>query len=227
MTTTLITGGNRGIGFETARQLIQLGHTVFIGARDEARGQQAATKLGARFLQLDVTDDASVDAAAKAIGSLDVLINNAGISGPMVPVLEITVEAMRTVYETNVFSVVRVTRAMLPLLRKSSGPVIVNVGSGLGSSSVVLDPRRLESKVPALAYASSKSALAMLTVQYSMALPEVRVNVVDPGYTATDFNQHRGHQTVEQGAEIIVKMARVGRDGPTGTFSNRHGTVTW
>ena len=227
MTTTLITGGNRGLGFETARQLVQLGHTVFIGARDEVKGRQAAEKLGAQFVQLDVTQDASVAAAAKKLGSLDVLINNAGISGPMLPTLEITPEALRTVYETNVVGVMRMIRAMRPLLEKSACPVIVNVGSGLGSNSVVLDEARIESKVPAVAYASSKSALTMLTVQYALALPGMRVNVVDPGYTATDFNHHRGHQTVEEGAEIIVNMATIDQRGPTASFRNRHGTVGW
>ncbi|MBL9039870.1 MAG: SDR family NAD(P)-dependent oxidoreductase [Archangium sp.] len=227
MTTTLITGANRGLGFETARQLIQRGHTVFIGARDEARGHQAAKTLGAQFVQLDVTSDASVDAAAKKLGALDVLINNAGISGPMLPTTAITLEALRTVYETNVFGVMRMTRAMLPLLQKSACPVIVNVGSGLGSISAVLDDGRIESKVPAVAYSSSKSALAMLTVQYAKALPGMRINVVDPGYTATDFNQHRGHQTVEEGAEIIVSMATIDQRGPTAAFRDRRGTVAW
>jgi NAD(P)-dependent dehydrogenase (short-subunit alcohol dehydrogenase family) len=227
MTTTLITGGNRGLGFETARQLVSLGHRVFIGARDPARGQEAAKKLGAQFVQLDVTDDASVEAAAQKLGSLDVLINNAGISGPMVAVTELTLEALQTVYETNVFGVMRVTRAMLPLLKKSACPVIVNVGSGLGSIGTVLDDSTIESKVHALAYCSSKSALAMLTVQYAKALPELRINVVDPGYTATDFNQHRGHQTVEEGAEIIVAMATINQRGPTAGFRDRRGVVRW
>lgn len=227
MTQTLITGGNRGLGFETAKQLVQLGHTVFIGARDEALGEAAAKKLGAQFVQLDVTNDASVEAAAKKLGSLDVLINNAGIAQPMLPWEQVTVESMRTIYETNVFGVLRVTLAMLPLLQKSACPVIVNVGSGLGSVATVLDPKRIEADIRALAYTSSKSALTMLTVQYAKALPGMRVNVVDPGYTATDLNQHRGHQTVEEGAEIIVKMARLDQHGPTGTFQNRHGVVPW
>jgi NAD(P)-dependent dehydrogenase (short-subunit alcohol dehydrogenase family) len=227
MTTTLITGGNRGIGFETARQLLQLGHDVIIGARDESRGREAAKKLGARFVQLDVTNDASVDAAAKELGALDVLVNNAGISGPFMPAAELPLDALRTVYETNVFGVVRVTRAMLPQLRKSPCPVIVNVSSGLGSFATVHDPTRIESKLPTLAYSSSKSALVMLTVQYAKSLPEMRINVVDPGYTATEFNGYRGPQTVEEGAEILVKMARLGKDGPTGTFSDRHGPLGW
>jgi NAD(P)-dependent dehydrogenase (short-subunit alcohol dehydrogenase family) len=227
MTTTLITGGNRGLGFETARQLVQLGHTVIIGARTEAAGTQAAKKLGATFLQLDVTNSASIEAAAKRLDSLDVLINNAGISQGMIPVPEVTVDVLRTVYETNVFGPMQMIRAMLPLLRKSANPVIVNVGSGLGSVSTVLDERRIESRVPALAYCSSKSALAMLTIQYAKALPEMRVNVVDPGYTATEFNGYTGPQTIEEGVEIIVKMATIDQRGPTATFKDRHGTVSW
>ena len=152
MTTTLITGGNRGLGFETARQLIALGHTVIIGARTESAGAEAAKKLGAQSIQLDVTDAASIEAAAKKLTTLDVLINNAGISGGMIPVTDVTVDTLRTVYETNVFGPMQMIRAMLPLLRKSSNPVIVNVGSGLGSISTVLDENRIESKVPGLAY---------------------------------------------------------------------------
>ena len=227
MTITLITGGNRGLGFETARQLLQRGHDVVLGARDPERGAEAAKKLGARFVQLDVTDDASVEAAARSLGALDVLINNAGISGPMKPPVEITVDELRAVYEVNVFGAQRVTRAMLPLLQKSAAPVIVNVSSGLGSFAAVHDTARVESKVNALAYCSSKSALSMLTVQLARGLPQMRVNVVDPGYTATEFNNYRGPQTVEQGVERIVQLACIGRDGPTGTLSDRHGTLGW
>jgi NAD(P)-dependent dehydrogenase (short-subunit alcohol dehydrogenase family) len=231
MTNTLITGANKGLGYETARRLIALGHTVFMGARDRTRGEAAARKLGGRFVQLDVTDDASVAAAAGWVaqqpGGHDVLINNAGISGGMVGPAEVTADAMRAVYETNVFGIVRVTHAMLPLLRASANPVIVNVASGLGSFGAVHDRRRIESKVVALAYCSSKSAVTMMTVQYAKALPEMRVNVVDPGYTATDLNHHSGPQTVEQGTDAIVRLATIGRDGPTGTFQDAAGTLAW
>lgn len=231
MPTILITGANKGLGYEAARRLIALGHTVYLGARDRARGEAAAQRLGARFVQLDVTDDASVAAAAAWIsrqpGGLDVLINNAGIIGTMLPPPDVTADAVREVYETNVFGVVRVTHAMLPLLRASSNPVIVNVASGLGSFGVVTDPTRLESTIPALSYCSSKSALTMLTLQYAKALPELRINVVDPGYTATDLNHHSGPQTVEQGTDAIVKLATIGKDGPTGTFHDRAGPLPW
>lgn len=230
MTHTLITGANKGLGYETARRLITLGHTVFLGARDRARGEAAAQRLGARFVQLDVTDDASVTAAAAWVqqqGGLDVLINNAGITGTMLPPPDMTADAMREVYETNVFGIVRVTHAMLPLLRASPNPVIVNVASGLGSFGVVHDTSRLESRVTALAYCSSKSAVTMLTVQYAKALPELRINVVDPGYTATDLNHHSGPQTVEEGTDAIVRLATIGKDGPTGSFHDRHGPLSW
>lgn len=232
MTTTLITGANKSLGFEAARRLIGLGHTVFVAARDEQRGRAAVAKLGpnARFVQLDVTDDASVTAAAARVkeqGGLDVLINNAGIPGPLVPPAEVTAEQVRAVYETNVFGIVRVTHAFLPLLRASKSPVIVNVTSGLGSFAVVNDPSRIESKVPGLAYCSSKSAVTMLTVQYAKTLPEMRINAVDPGYTATDFNHHSGPQTVEEGTDAIVRLATIGNDGPTGTLQDRHGIVGW
>jgi NAD(P)-dependent dehydrogenase (short-subunit alcohol dehydrogenase family) len=231
MTNTLITGANKGLGFETARRLIALGHTVYVGARDRERGEAAARRLGARFVQLDVTDDASVTAAAAWIqqqpGGLDILINNAGIAGAMAAPQDVTAEAVRGVYETNVFGIVRVTHAMLPLLRASANPVIVNVSSGLGSFEVVHDQSRIESKVVALAYCSSKSAVTMLTVQYARALPEMRINVVDPGYTATDLNHNSGPQTLEQGTDAIVRLATIGKDGPTGTFQDAAGILPW
>jgi len=227
MTTTLITGANRGLGFEAARRLIAEGHEVWMGARDADRGRAAAEELGARFVKLDVTDDASVAAAADAVGALDVLINNAGIVGDRKPVLETTADDIRRVYDTNVFGVVRVTRAFLPLLEHSDNPVIVNVSSGMGSIGVTSDPERLESTIVSLAYPSSKTALNMLTSQWAKALPGMRVNAVDPGYTATDFNDHRGTQTVQEGTDAIVRMANIDQSGPTGTFTDRHNTVPW
>jgi NAD(P)-dependent dehydrogenase (short-subunit alcohol dehydrogenase family) len=227
MTTTLITGANRGLGFEAARRLIADGHEVWLGARDADRGRAAAEELGARFVKLDVTDDASVAAAADAVGALDVLINNAGIVGDRKPVLETTADDIRRVYDTNVFGVVRVTRAFLPLLENSDNPVIVNVSSGMGSIGVTSDPERLESTIVSLAYPSSKTALNMLTSQWAKALPGMRVNAVDPGYTATDFNDHRGTQTVQEGTDAIVRMANIDQSGPTGTFTDRHNTVPW
>jgi len=231
MTITLITGGNKGLGFEAARRLIEAGHTVYLGARDVERGTRAAEALGTTFVQLDVTDDASVGAAMKtieaAVGRLDVLINNAGIGGGWIAPADVTADDVRRVYEINVFGVVRVTHAALPLLRRSETPVIVNVASGLGSLGVITDPRRMEWRFPTLAYGSSKTAVVALTVQYAKALPEMRVNVVDPGYTATDLNGNSGTQTVTEGTDAIVRLASIGPDGPTGGFFDRHGTVPW
>ena len=231
MTITLITGGNKGLGYEAARRLIEAGHTVYLGSRDAERGAAAALALGATFVQLDVTDDASVNAAMKTIedtaGRLDVLVNNAGIAGGWIAPTDVTADDVRRVYETNVFGVVRVTHAALPLLRRSEAPVIVNVSSGLGSLGVVTNPERMESQFPTLSYGSSKSAVVALTVQYAKALPEMRVNVVDPGYTATDLNNNSGTQTVSEGTDAIVRLATVGPDGPTGGFFDRHGTVPW
>ncbi len=231
MTTTLITGANKGLGRETARRLLAAGHTVWMGARDPERGRAAAEELGGRFVALDVTGDDSVAAAAATVaaghGGLDVLVNNAGITGGRRPVAETTVHDVRHVYETNVFGPVRVLQAFLPLLERSDAPVVVNVSSGMGSLTVTTDPDRLESTIVGLAYPSSKSALNMLTTQYAKAYPRLRINAVDPGFTATDLNEHRGTQTVEDGAEEIVRMACVGPDGPTGAFMDTRGRVPW
>ncbi|WP_057915932.1 SDR family NAD(P)-dependent oxidoreductase [Peribacillus muralis] len=230
MTLTLITGGNKGLGFETARRLIGLGHTVYIGARNAENGKKAANELGAQFVLLDVTDNDSVNTAAAEImkkeGHLDVLINNAGIVGGFSKPQDVTADEVRQSYETNVFGIVRVTQAFLPLLRKSEAPVIVNVSSGLGSFGMVTNPETLESKVNSLAYTSSKSAVTMLTVQYAKGLPNIRINAVDPGPTKTDLTGH-GHQTVEEGTDAIVRMATIGKEGPTGTFTNRNGEMPW
>ncbi|MBV9794189.1 MAG: SDR family oxidoreductase [Actinobacteria bacterium] len=231
MTTTLITGANKGLGYEAARQLAAAGHTVYVGARDAERGRKAAAELGARFVLIDVTSDESVAAAAAELrddaGGLDVLVNNAGIPGGRTPPAEVTAADVRWVYETNVYGVVRVTHAFVPLLQASAAPAIVNVSSGLGSFGVVTDPDRMESQWPTLAYSSAKAAVNMLTVQYAKALSGIRVNTVDPGYTGTDFNAHRGTQTVAEGAEIIVRMAQAGPDGPTGGYFDRRGPVPW
>jgi NAD(P)-dependent dehydrogenase (short-subunit alcohol dehydrogenase family) len=231
MTTTFITGANKSLGYETARRLIAAGHTVLIGARDIQRGQAAAEALGARFVQIDVTDDASVQAAADDVaaheGTVDVLVNNAGVSGPFTPADELTAADAAAVYDVNVFGIVRVTHAFLPLLRKSSNPVVVNVSSGLGSFAVTHDPERVEGRLAAPLYTSSKAAVTMLTTQYAKALPDVKFNAVDPGYTATDFNGHGGPQTVTEGTDAIVELASIGTDGPTGVFRDRHGVVAW
>jgi NAD(P)-dependent dehydrogenase (short-subunit alcohol dehydrogenase family) len=230
MTTTLITGANKGLGYEAARRLIDAGQQVWIAARDEQRGRQAAEELGARFVQLDVTDDASVAAAAERVageGGIDVLVNNAGIVGSRNGVAETTPDDVADVLATNVLGIVRVTRAFLPLLERSENPVVVNVSSGMGSFAVTTDPDRVESTIVGLGYPASKSAVTMLTTQYAKGLPHMRVNAVDPGYTDTDFNNHTGTQTVEEGTDAVVRMARIDQSGPTGTFADRHGEVPW
>ena len=230
MTTTLITGANKGLGRETARRLLEAGHDVWMAARDPERGRQAAEELGGRFVELDVTDDASVAAAAatvEAAGGLDVLINNAGIIGPHTSVPDTTADDVRVVLETNVLGPVRVLHAFAPLLGRSDAGVVVNVSSGMGSMTVTGDPDRIESTIIALGYTSSKAALNMLTTQYAKAYPDLRVNCVDPGYTATDLNANSGPQTVQEGTDAIVRMAQIGPDGPTGSFVDANGEVPW
>jgi NAD(P)-dependent dehydrogenase (short-subunit alcohol dehydrogenase family) len=230
MTTTLITGANKSLGFETARRLVETGHTVLIGARDQERGRAAAESLGARFVQIDVTDDASVKAAAADVaaheGAIDVLVNNAGVLGRVGPVGEYTAADMSAVLDVNVVGIVRVTHAFLPLLRKSSNPVIVNVSSGMGSFGLTQDPARIESQYALPLYCASKAAVTMLTTQYAKELKDMRINAVDPGQTATDFTGGLGH-SVAEGAEPIVTLATIGPEGPTGQFIDRSGNIPW
>ncbi len=204
MPTTLITGANKGLGHEAARRLVADGHDVWVAARDPERGRAAAEE-----------------------GGLDVLVNNAGIVGPRRSVSETRPEDVGEVLATNVLGVIRVTQAFVPLLERSAHPVVVNVSSGMGSIAHTTDPERLESTIVSLGYPTSKAALNMLTTQYAKALPGFRVNAVDPGYTSTDFNDHRGTQSVEEGTDAIVAMANVAADGPTGTFTDRAGSVPW
>ncbi|MEU4659203.1 SDR family NAD(P)-dependent oxidoreductase [Streptomyces sp. NPDC023723] len=228
MTITLITGANKGIGYETARQLLALGHVVYVGARDAERGAKAAAELGARSVRLDVTDDASVrDALAEidsAEGRLDVLVNNAGVlghgamDGPT---------ALKT-FDTNAVGVVRVTEAALPLLRRSANPTVVTVSSSAGSFWAVTNPDRPEYSLPLALYSASKAAATMLTVQYAKSQPGIRFNAVEPGTTATDLTAAFGvGRTPEESARVVVRLATLGPDGPTGTFQDEHGEVSW
>jgi NAD(P)-dependent dehydrogenase (short-subunit alcohol dehydrogenase family) len=229
MTKTLITGANKGLGYQTARRLLAEGHQVWVAARDPRRGAEAAQRLGARFVQLDVTDDGSVTAAAEVVangGGVDVLINNAGISD-RTPVIDTAAATIAPVFDTNVLGPVRMLQAFNRLLDVSSCPVVVNVSSAVGSLAYASDPEGPYAELNLLAYPASKAALNMLTIQWAKAHPRWRVNAADPGFTATDFNQHRGTQTVEEGTDAIVGLATVGPDGPTGTFSDRNGTVPW
>ena len=231
MAIIFITGANKGLGHEAARRLIGLGHTVLVGARDAERGREAADALGARFVRIDVTDDASVTAAASDVadheGRIDVLVNNAGVLGPSGDPDSLTGAGALGLFDTNVVGVVRVTSAFLPLLRKSADPAIVNVSSGMGSLVFTHDPERVESTVIAPLYSASKAALTMLTTQYAKALPDIRVNAADPGYTATDLNGNRGTQTVTEGTDAIVALATEGPGGRSGRFVDRSGGIGW
>jgi NAD(P)-dependent dehydrogenase (short-subunit alcohol dehydrogenase family) len=230
MTTTiaLITGANKGIGLETARQLGARGVTVLAGARDEARGLEAERALrdagaDARFVRLDVTDPKSAREAADWVdhqyGRLDILVNNAGIARAGGPPSQTDLDAMREVYETNVFGVIIVTNAMLPLLRRAPAARIVNVSSEVGSIASMTDPASPLAQMPAsLAYPSSKSALNMITALYAKELRDtpVKVNAANPGYTATDLNRHNGFRSVAEGAEASVHLATLDADDPSG-----------
>jgi NAD(P)-dependent dehydrogenase (short-subunit alcohol dehydrogenase family) len=226
MTTALVTGANKGIGFEIVKQLLAKGVDVYLGARDVERGEKAAADTGARFVQLDVTDPESVRRAAAAIEHLDVLVNNAGIVGGRGQEPgSADLDAVRLAFETNVFGVITVTDAFLPLLRESAHPRIVNVSSSVGS---LTDMFAHESPI-AVAYPPSKAALNAVTLQYAKALKDtaVKVNVVCPGYCDTDLNNHTGYRTPAQGARIAVEMATLGDDGPTGSFYDDEGVVAW
>jgi NAD(P)-dependent dehydrogenase (short-subunit alcohol dehydrogenase family) len=239
-TTALVTGANKGIGYEIAAGLGALGWSVGVGARDEQRREAAVEKLRAAGVDafgvpLDVTDDASVTAAAELIeqhaGRLDVLVNNAGITGgmPQEPTT-VAIATMRAVVETNVFGVVRVTNAMLPLLRRSASPRIVNMSSGVGSltrQSATFDP--LLTGPIAVAYSPSKTYLNAVTVQYAKELHDtnILINAACPGFVATDLNGFRGIRTPEQGAAIAIRLSTLPDDGPSGSFFEDAGVVPW
>jgi NAD(P)-dependent dehydrogenase (short-subunit alcohol dehydrogenase family) len=230
MPVTLVSGANRGLGRETARRLRAAGHDVWLGSRDEERGRAAAAALGTRFVQLDTADEASVAAATQTVAAetgLDVLVNNAGVGARKLPVAEVTVAEIRGVYETNVFGLVRMMGAFLPLLERSTDPVVVNVSSGMGSFGVTHDRERFESTLVGLAYPSSKAALNMLTAMYAKAYPQMRINAVDPGHTATDINGGTGRKTVDEGATVIVEAARFGKEDPSGVLLDEDGRLPW
>jgi NAD(P)-dependent dehydrogenase (short-subunit alcohol dehydrogenase family) len=226
MTTALVTGANKGIGLEIVKQLIDKGITVHLGARDVEHGEKAAADTGARFVQLDVTDPASVRRAAAAIDQLDVLVNNAGIIGGHTQTPGgADLDHVRRAFETNVFGVIAVTDAFLPLLRRSAAGRIVNVSSSVGSLAGMLT----DQTPIGLGYAPSKTALNAVTLQYVKALADtsIKINAVCPGYCATDLNNHGGYRTPVQGARIAVAMATLDDDGPTGGFYDDDGVVAW
>lgn len=234
-TIALVTGANKGIGKEIARQLGELGMTVLIAGRDTGRVEAAAAELrgdgiNAAPVVLDVTDDEAIAAAAKQIerdhGKLDVLVNNAGIVAEL---NEPSTEDFLRTYHTNVVGVMNVTNALLPLLRKGSDARIVNMSSELGSVSLLADPTSLQASIPLFAYNSSKAALNAITVMFANAVrPDgIKVNAVSPGYCATDMTDHQGDLTATQGASIAVRYATLPADGPTGEFHGQEGPLPW
>lgn len=234
-TIALVTGANKGIGYRIAEQLAARGMTVLLGGRDQNRREAAAKELGVEPIALDVTDPATIAGAAayldKTFGRLDVLVNNAGIGGSdrrQTPSTA-TIAVVREVFDTNVYGVIRVTSGLLPLLLRSSAPRIVNVSSSVGSLAIQADPASpLAGMPPSLAYPVSKTALNAVTVQYARELAgRVLVNAADPGYCATDLNNHSGWRTAAQGAAIAVRLATLEADGPTGGFFNDEGPVPW
>lgn len=230
MAIMLVTGANKGLGYESARRLVEAGNIVYVAARDPELGRLAADRLGACFIQLDVTSDDSARGAAQVVaedeGRLDGLINNAGITGPVLDIHDYDGEAMATVLLTNVVGYVRVIHAFLPLLERSSDPRIVNVSSGLGSFAFANDDSRVEARAPSPLYAATKSAISMLTVRYAQSLPGIRINAADPGMTATDLSGGQGH-SVGDGADAIVAFALGAPETPTGAFCDRDGHLPW
>jgi len=245
----LVTGANQGIGFQIAKDLVAHGFAVLVGSRDLAKGETAAKSIGADAyaLQLDVTDLASIAAAAERIrtefGRLDVLVQNAAISNTgraagmtvedyakTTRASNVSLDEMRAVWETNVFGVLAVYQAMLPLIRATPNARIVNVSSGVGSLTANSDPSVAYRSIFGPVYPASKTALNALTVAMAIELePEgIRVNAVTPGFTKTNLNNFRGTDTLEEGAREAVRVALVGADGPTGTFTRwENQTVPW
>jgi NAD(P)-dependent dehydrogenase (short-subunit alcohol dehydrogenase family) len=237
----LVTGANKGIGFEIAHQLGVQNITILVGARDQARGESAIQKLRAEkieavVVQLDVTNQTSIDAAAAFIdqtyGRLDILVNNAAISVNEwnTPPSQLSLEDLQKTFLTNVFGVFAVTKAMLPLLRRSQAGRIVNLSSQMGSLSINNDADSYIAKLPpTLAYSASKTALNALTVFFAKELQDtpIKVNSVSPGYVATDLNGHSGYLSTEQGAKAPVAYATLPADGPTGGFFGADGQIAW
>jgi NAD(P)-dependent dehydrogenase (short-subunit alcohol dehydrogenase family) len=242
----LVTGANKGIGLQIAKDLAAHGFTVLVGSRNLDRGEAAAKSVAAdaRALQLDVTNHASIAAAAERIrkefGRLDVLVNNAGIAHAGKPgrSLEevvkstcasvVSLDEVRAVFETNVFGVIAVTQAMLPLLREAPAGRIVNVSSAAGSLTMHADPRNPRRAMFG-AYSSSKTALNAITLAFSLDLAStpIKVNAACPGFVATDLNNFQGTRTVQQGAREAVRLALLDANGPTGTYSNDDGPLPW
>lgn len=240
MKTVLITGANKGIGFETAKQMAQLGYFVYLGSRDKDKGLNAINKLkdsgisNVETIEIDVTNINSIKQAKQEletkIEALDILINNAAIAGeqPQTPSI-IELENLRKVFETNFFGVVQTTQQFIDLLKKSNEPRIINVSSQLSSLTLHSNPASSPNWGIYDAYGSSKTALNAFTVMlaYEFRGTKFRINSVTPGYTATDLNQNKGTQTAEQGARAIVKYAALTNDGVTGKFFKEEGEIAW
>lgn len=245
MKTVLITGANKSIGFETARQLLQHGFYVYLGSRNLKKGQEAVEKLKAQGLndveaiEIDVSDDESVKTARAELGKktdvLDALINNAGINGGMPQgALLASIDQFKNVFDTNLYGVVRVTQAFFDLLEKSSQPRIVMVSSLGASLTLHNDPTWKYYTHKAAVYPSSKAALNMYTIDLAYELRDTpfKVNAVDPGFTATDFNNHRGTGSVDEAGKRIARYAMIDADGPTGKFISEEqnpqtGEIPW
>ena len=235
----LVTGANKGIGFEVARGIAKAGYLVLLGARNPSLGEAAAAQLNSeglqtRFLPLDLSGPTTIQAAASTIaadyGHLDILVNNAGIADPADgPPSTVALDAVERTFRTNFLGSLAVTQAMLPFLRQAPSARIVNVSSGLGSLTQNSDPTWEYAFAKPLAYNASKAALNMLTVHLAYELRDtpIKVNAADPGYTATDLNHNSGPQTISEGAEETIRLALLPDDGPTGTYSDRRGIVPW
>lgn len=224
MKKVLITGANKSIGFETAKQMLAFGYYVYLGSRDLEKGEEAAMQLqsaNVKAIQIDISNSQSIAEARKNIDELDVLINNAGISGGFPQDTSSTsIQTIREVFDTNFFGTIEVTNAFMDLLKKSPEPRIVNVTSGLASLTLHNDPSWQYYKVKGAAYGPSKTALNAYSVVLAYELRDTafKVNVVDPGYTATDFNHHSGPRNVIDAAADVVKFATLQSDGPSGMF---------
>jgi NAD(P)-dependent dehydrogenase (short-subunit alcohol dehydrogenase family) len=235
--TALVTGANKGIGFETARQLAQQGFTVWLGSRDEARGEAAAKDLDGdvRVIRLDVTDTDSITAAAARIGdetgALDVLVNNAGMAigeGEGFP-STVRLDTIQRTFDVNFYGALRVTQAFLPLVRQAPAGRIVNVSSTMGSITALTAPGSPQAEIPAFAYTASKTVLNTLSGLLAVELRDtpVKINSVCPGYNATDINNNSGTQHPSEGAKVVVRAATLPADGPSGTFFDVNGPLGW
>jgi len=235
----LVTGANKGIGFAIAKGLAVADMTVWMGARDRARGEEAVAKLqdvgfDVRFLEIDVADDASVRRAADTLGAeagaLDVLVNNAGILLDVTkPPSEVPIEDIKATFEVNLYGPIRVTQAFLPLLKSAEAARIVMMSSGVGSLTLITDPTSIFSSVNLLDYTASKVALNAVTVSFAKELEPlgIKVNAVEPGHVQTDLNNNTGFISPDEGAVTAIRMALLDKDGPTGGFFGSHGRQPW